>query len=136
MAAKSKTNKTDAVMRLLTGKKKTAVNPILDSEFKVEKITSRKQQKIRTSGTEIDISGELISELLPKVLTRFRCCKCAVCYAEAMTEAMEKAPTLKVRINGKEDVKQADKLKQQSRKEVLLILIRLAIRRKKLPRHD
>lgn len=136
MAAKSKTNKTDAVMRLLTGKKTTAVNPILDSEFKVEKITSRKQQKNRMSGTEIDISGELISELLPKVLTRFRCCKCAVCYAEAMTEAMEKAPTLKVRINGKEDVKQADKLKMQSRKEVLLILIRLAIRRKKLPRHD
>ncbi len=136
MAAKSKTNKTDAVMRLLTGKKTTAVNPILDSEFKVEKITSRKQQKNRVSGTEIDISGELISELLPKVLTRFRCCKCAVCYAEAMTEAMEKAPTLKVRINGKEDVKQADKLKMQSRKEVLLILIRLAIRRKKLPRHD
>lgn len=136
MAAKSKTNKTDAVMRLLTGKKKTAVNPILDSEFKVEKITSRKQRKNRVSGTEIDISGELISELLPKVLTRFGCCKCAVCYAEAMTEAMEKAPTLKVRITGKEDVKQADKLKQQSRKEVLLILIRLAIRRKKLPRHD
>lgn len=136
MAAKSKTNKTDAVMRLLTGKKTTAVNPILDSEFKVEKITSRKQQKNRMAGTEIDISGELISELLPKVLARFRCCKCAVCYAEAMTEAMEKAPTLKVRINGKEDVKQADKLKMQSRKEVLLILIRLAIRRKKLPRHD
>lgn len=136
MAAKSaKTNKTDAVMRLLTGKK-TAVNPILDSEFKVEKITSRKQQKNRTAGTEIDISGELITELLPRVLGRFQCCKCAVCYAEAMTEAMEKAPTLKVRINGREDVKRADKLKQQSRKEVLLILIRLAIRRKKLPKHD
>ena len=133
MAARS--NKTDAVLRLLTGKK-PASNPILDSDFKVEKITSRKQDKKRAMGAEIDVAGELVTELLPKVLGRFRCCRCAVCYAEAMTEALEKAPTMKVRITGKEDVKRADKMKQQSRKEVLLILIRLAIRRKKLPRHD
>lgn len=133
MAARS--NKTDAVLRLLTGKK-PASNPILDSDFKVEKITSRKSDKKRVMGAEIDVAGELVTELLPKVLGRFRCCRCAVCYAEAMTEALEKAPTMKVRINGKEDVKRADKMKQQSRKEILLILIRLAIRRKKLPRHD
>lgn len=133
MAARS--NKTDAVLRLLTGKK-PASNPILDSDFKVEKITSRKQDKKRVMGAEIDVAGELVTELLPKVLGRFRCCRCAVCYAEAMTEALEKAPTMKVRITGKEDVKRADKMKQQSRKEILLILIRLAIRRKKLPRHD
>ena len=133
MAARS--NKTDAVLRLLTGKK-PASNPILDSDFKVEKITSRKSDKKRVMGAEIDVAGELVTELLPKVLGRFRCCRCAVCYAEAMTEALEKAPTMRVRINGKEDVKRADKMKQQSRKEILLILIRLAIRRKKLPRHD
>lgn len=131
----AKTNKTDAVLRLLTGKK-PASNPILDSEFKVEKITSRKPERKRAMGAEIDIAGELISELLPKVLGRFRCCRCAVCYAEAMTEALEKAPTMRVRINGRDDVKRADKMKQQSRKEILLILIRMAIVRKKLPRHD
>ena len=131
----AKTNKTDAVLRLLTGKK-PASNPILDSEFKVEKITSRKTEKKRVMGAEIDVAGELISELLPKVLGRFRCCKCAVCYAEAMTEALDKAPTMKVRINSRDDVKRADKMKQQSRKEILLILIRLALARKKLPRHD
>ena len=133
MAARS--NKTDAVLRLLTGKK-PASNPILDSDFKVEKITSRKPDRKRAMGTEIDVAGELVTELLPKVLGRFRCCRCAVCYAEAMTEALELAPTMRVRINGREDLKRADKMKQQSRKEILLILIRLAIRRKKLPRHD
>ena len=122
-------------MRLLTGKK-PASNPILDSDFKVEKITSRKTEKKRVMGAEIDVAGELVTELLPKVLGRFRCCRCTVCYADAMTEALEKAPTMKIRINSKEDVKRADKMKQQSRKEVLLILIRLAIKRKKLPRHD
>lgn len=134
MAARSaKSNKTDAVMRLLTGKK-TAANPILDSEFKVEKITLKRQNL--SKGTEIDITGELISELLPRVLTRFQCCKCGVCYAEAMTEALEVTPTLKVRIKGKDDIKRAEKMKQQSRREVLFALIRLALKRKQLPRHD
>lgn len=122
-------------MRLLTGKK-PASNPILDSDFKVEKITSRKIEKKRVPGTEIDIAGELVSELLPKVLGRFGCCRCAACYADAMAEALKKAPTMKVRIVSKEDVRRADKMKQQSRKEVLLILIRMAIQRKRLPRHD
>ena len=133
MAARS--NKTDAVMRLLTGKK-PASNPILDSDFKVDKITSRKPDRKRAMGTEIDVARELVSELLPKVMARFRCCRCAVCYAEAMTEALEMAPTMRVRINGREDLKRADKMKQQSRKEILLILIRLALMRKKLPKHD
>lgn len=134
MAARSaKSNKTDAVMRLLTGKK-TAANPILDSEFKVEKITSKRQNL--SKGTEIDITGELVSELLPRVLTRFQCCKCGVCYAEAMTEALEVTPTLKVRINGKDDIKRAEKMKQQSRREVLFALIRLALKRKTMQRHD
>ena len=70
------------------------------------------------------------------MLTRFQCCKCGVCYAEAMTEALDVTPTLKVRINAKEDVKRAEKMKQQSRREVLFALIRLALKRKKLPRHD
>ena len=53
-----------------------------------------------------------------------------------MTEALEVTPTLKVRINAKDDVKRAEKMKQQSRREVLFALIRLALKRKKLPRHD
>ncbi|MDE6600247.1 MAG: hypothetical protein K2K34_09240, partial [Oscillospiraceae bacterium] len=40
-----KSNKTEAVMRLLTGGKKTAPNPILDSSFKVERITSKSVRK-------------------------------------------------------------------------------------------
>ena len=130
----SKSNKTDAVMRLLTGKK-TASNPILDSDFKVEKITSRKRSD-SYGGTEIDIAGELISELLPKVLKRFNCCRCPVCYAEAMSDALERAPTVKIRVKNKDDLKQAEALKFKSRREVLTILIRLAIRRRRLKRHD
>ena len=134
MALKTaKTNKTDAVMRLLTGKK-TASNPILDSSFKEEKITVKSKPK--ANGAEIDITGELVTELLPNVMDRFNCCRCALCYADAVSEAMEAVPTMKVKINGKEDLKRAENMKKQSRHEIMSILVRLAIERRKLPRHD
>lgn len=121
-------------MRLLTGKK-TASNPILDSGFKEEKITVREKNS-HANGAEIDITGELVTELLPQVLKRFNCCSCAVCYAEAMSEALDTVPTLRIKINGKDDLKRADKMKKESRKEVLLALIRMAIVRKQLPKHE
>ena len=122
-------------MRLLTGGKKTAPNPILDSSFKVERITSKSIRK-GANGAEIDITGELVTELLPQVLERFNCCRCAVCYAEAMAEAIDAVPTLKIRINGKDDLRRADRMKMQSRREVLCTLIRLAIQRRRFPRHN
>ena len=131
----AKSNKTEAVMRLLTGGKKTAPNPILDSSFKVERITSKSIRK-GANGAEIDITGELVTELLPQVLERFNCCRCAVCYAEAMAEAIDAVPTLKIRINGKDDLRRADRMKMQSRREVLCTLIRLAIQRRRFPRHN
>lgn len=133
-SANTKSNKTEAVMRLLTGGKKTAPNPILDSSFKVERITSKSVRK-GANGAEIDITGELVTELLPQVLERFNCCRCAVCYAEAMAEAVDAVPTLKIRINGKDDLRRADRMKMQSRREVLCTLIRLAIQRRRFPRH-
>ncbi len=131
----AKSNKTEAVMRLLTGKKKNAPNPILDSSFKVQRITSKSIRK-GSQGAEIDITGELVTELLPQVLERFNCCRCAVCYAEAMSDAIEAVPTLKIRINGKDDLKRADRMKMQSRRDVLGTLIRIAIKRRRFPRHD
>lgn len=134
-AKNTKSNKTEAVMRLLTGGKKTAPNPILDSSFKVERITSKSIRK-GANGAEIDITGELVTELLPQVLERFNCCRCAVCYAEAMAEAIDAVLTLKIRINGKDDLRRADRMKMQSRREVLCTLIRLAIQRRRFPRHN
>lgn len=131
----ARSNKTEAVMRLLTGSKKTAPNPILDSSFKVERITSKSVRK-GANGAEIDITGELVTELLPQVLERFNCCRCAVCYAEAMAEAIDAVPTLKIRVNGKDDLRRADRMKMQSRREVLCTLIRLAIQRRRFPRHN
>ncbi len=135
MALKAaKTNKTDAVMRLLTGKK-VASNPILDSSFKEEKITQKNAVPKRANGAEINITGELVTELMPQVLERFNCCTCPLCYADAVAEAGNRVPTLKVKINGKEDLRRADKMKNQNRKEVMMMLVSMAVERKKLPKH-
>lgn len=171
MAVKTaKSNKTEAVMRLLTGKK-TVANPVLnnnpiENEFEQEKDFSVKssvsesisdaqenasaevktelmhddkpavQQIPSLNSTVMDITGELVTELLPNVLERFNCCQCVMCYAEAMSTALERVPPLKIKINGKEDVERAEKMKQQGQGEVMSILIRLAIERRKLPKHE
>ena len=85
---------------------------------------------------EIDVTGELITELMPQVLQRFNCCQCPICYADAVTEAGNRVPTIKVKINGKEDMKMVDKMKDQHRKDVTMTLVRLALERKPLPKHD
>ena len=85
---------------------------------------------------EIDVTGELITELMPQVLQRFNCCQCPICYADAVTEAGNRVPTIKVKINGKEDMKMVDKMKDQHRKDVMMTLVRLALERKPLPKHD
>ncbi|MBQ8827429.1 MAG: hypothetical protein IJ007_10085, partial [Oscillospiraceae bacterium] len=110
MATKKKpSNKTEAVMKLLTGNN-LAVNPVLDNEFKQTVIESKnaaveavkpapvqeapKPEPIPAPPppppepveTEVCISSELIMEILPSVLDRFQCCKCDKCFAQAMAD--------------------------------------------------
>lgn len=171
MAVKTaKSNKTEAVMRLLTGKK-TVANPVLNNNPKENEIEQEKEIPVQSSvpestpavqetvpaevktepvqeeipavqqipslnGTVMDITGELVTELLPNVLERFNCCQCVMCYAEAMSTALERVPPLKIKINGKEDVERAEKMKQQGQGDVMSTLIRLAIERRRLPKHE
>ncbi len=94
------------------------------------------EPKPQTSVVEIDVTGELITELMPQVLQRFNCCQCPICYADAVAEAGNRVPTIKVKINGKDDMKVVEKMKDQHRKDVMMILVRLALERKPLPKHD
>ncbi len=183
-----KSNKTEAVMRLLTGKR-VVTNPSLGSNLKEEEtapkntepmveqpvveqpkaepqvvaqpvaeapkaepqvieqpvaeapkpepqIVEQPKPEPQPSVVEIDVTGELITELMPQVLQRFNCCQCPICYADAVTEAGNRVPTIKVKINGKEDMKMVDKMKDQHRKDVMMTLVRLALERKPLPKHD
>ena len=99
-------------------------------------IVEQPKPEPQPSTVEIDVTGELITELMPQVLQRFNCCQCPICYADAVAEAGNRVPTIKVKINGKEDMKMVDKMKDQHRKDVMMTLVRLALERKPLPKHD
>ncbi|MCL2053610.1 MAG: hypothetical protein FWG90_04090 [Oscillospiraceae bacterium] len=144
---KTKTHKTEAVMRLIMGGADSAVNPMIDEEFKEEVITPRLSpeeraeknaeiEKFRKNSVDIDVAAELVSELLPKAMRRFNCCNCPLCFADAMADALDTVPKLKVRLRADNDIKKADALKKKSRRDILLIIIRLVIVRRGLPKCD
>lgn len=143
--AAPRSNKTDAIMKLITGE--AASNPILDDEFKDEVITPRQTlperakknaeiERYRKNTIEIDVAAELVSELLPKTLDRFSCCKCAVCFADAMADALDIVPELKIKVRDDKDLKMADQLKKKSRHATLMKLVRIAIQRRSIPIHQ
>lgn len=145
-------HKTDAVMKLLTGKN-TATNPIIDNEFKQSVIEmhsgglkaaapKKAEPKVEQAApkqsetTEICISSELITELLPLALKRFNCCTCDRCFAEAMTDALEAVPYLSCKVRTPKDKKKADEMKKKYKRSVTNEMVKLAIGRRALPRHN
>ena len=158
MATKKKpSNKTEAVMKLLTGNN-LAVNPVLDNEFKQTVIESKntaeavkpaapvqetpKSEPIPAPPpppepveTEVCISSELIMEILPSVLDRFQCCKCDKCFAQAMADALDVIPYKSVMVKNSEEMQQAKELKEQMRADVMRGLVRIGIARKALEKH-
>lgn len=159
MATKKKpSNKTEAVMKLLTGSN-LAVNPVLDNEFKQTVIESKnaaaeaakpapvqeapKPEPIPAPPppppepveTEVCISSELIMEILPSVLDRFQCCKCDKCFAQAMADALDIIPYKSVIVKTNEEMQQAKELKEQMRADVMRGLVRIGIARKALEKH-
>ena len=114
----------------------TVEQPKIEEQPKVEEPKPQPQAVPQPEAVEIDVTGELITELMPQVLKRFNCCQCPICYADAVAEAGNRVPTIKVKINGKDDMKLVDKMKDQNRKDVMMTLVRLALERKPLPKHE
>ena len=139
-----KTNKTTAVLRMLTGEK--VGNPILSAEFKedvirpIEELKKRIPESVvntRTgSETEINITAELVSEWLPAVLERFGCCRCPRCFAEASVTAFDRIRPIKAKIRRPADLEKADLLKEENRRKVIMSLVSVAAERKALPKHQ
>lgn len=136
-----KTHKTPQLMKLLTGNA-DITNPFLDENFKAEILYAQQHpepvQPVKTDdgGTEINISSELISQWVPKVMKRFNVCACERCCAEAMIEAYDYVKPIIVRVKTDADVKKAEQLKSDEQQNVIMQLVRLAVKRKTLPRHD
>jgi hypothetical protein len=107
-----KSSKTASVMKLITGKG-TAVNPVLDEEFKREVIVSREKKRNNNEKNDIviNITAELVSKWMPEALKRFGCCCCDICLAEATVEALERVPSVEVKIRTEKDMKKAEAMK-------------------------
>lgn len=144
-AAAKTTHKTEAVMKLITGKS-VATNPIIDNEFKQSVIemhsnsnkpAKKTEPKSKPSeAAEICVSSELITELLPAALKRFNCCSCDRCFAEAMADALDSVPYLSCKIRTPQDKKKADEMKAKYTRSVTNEMVKIAIRRRALPKHS
>ncbi len=156
-SARAITHKTESVMRLLTGGN-LAVNPMLDNEFKQSVIEMHSNKSLKNDASpveknepeiqaekadssenylnEVIVSEELISELLPEALKRFGCCCCDKCYAEAMAEAFIKTPLITMNVSSDEDRKKLALVKKMNQKNVMKTIVKIALERKKLPRHN
>lgn len=128
-------------MKLLTGSS-DVTNPFLDEDFKAEVLRAEQNPEpvkpipAEDGGTQINITSELISQWVPKVMGRFNICSCERCTAEAMIEAYDMVKPIIIRVKTDADVKKAEKLKSEEQKNVIMQIIRMAVKRKSLPRHD
>ncbi len=131
-------------MRLITGTR-TAVNPMIDENFKEEVIKPIGKTKDAPAvnsrpfdgeETVINITAEVVSGWLPEALRRFGCCTCPRCMADASAEAFAKLPAVKFRVKTREDLAEADRLREQNKQNIMMNLVRIAVARKELPKHQ
>lgn len=126
---------------MLTGEPNT-VNPILDESFKEEIIKAADnpepvQPVAGADGrTQINITQELISQWLPRVVERFNICACGRCRAAITAKAMEDVRPIIVRVYDDSDIRHAALLKASRQHVILMQLIRIAVERRDLPRHN
>lgn len=134
-----KTHITPRMMEMLTGL--PASNPILDESFKEEIIKAQNEpepprlERDSEGRTRINVTSELVSQWLPKVVERFNICKCERCRAEITVRAMDEIRPIIVNVHSDNDIKRAARLKADRQHSVLMQLIGIAAERRDLPRH-
>jgi hypothetical protein len=139
-----KTHKTEAILKLLTSGSRMR-NPMIEEKYKedVPIIPVEEEKKayvparVYHPGEEIDLDiiKELANELLPSAITRFSCCKCSRCYAEMLSETLEKSPHARVKIRSNDDFLRAEYLKNHHRNAVLRVVVSVAIKFRTRKKH-
>ena len=152
-----RTNKTAHVMRLLSNAPEGVVNPLIDKTFKEDVILVRAKNAQSTQPDEeppkpdvaivrkddvaaqqpdaVNVTSELVYELIPSVLGRFHCCNCEVCRAEVAIEALSQMPPHYVRTDG-DFAAELEAAKQKCRQEVMSQLVRVVIAYKRVSAHN
>jgi hypothetical protein len=133
-----KSHKTPALMKLLTSGSRPD-NPFLDENFKDDLILLQKASPVRhyNPGEEfdLDIITELASEFLPIAVERFGCCRCDRCFAEMLSNVIDRCPHALIKIRSKDDFLRAEYLKEHHRNAVLRQVVHVAIAYRKRKKH-
>jgi hypothetical protein len=157
-----RTHKTDAIMKMLLSGS-SSVNPTVNSVFKddvIRPLHDRKSQPLEPKpkvepayhlyekdnekvsqyvpvvrGTTVDIIRELIDELLPLAIKRFRTCECTNCYKTISDAVAAKYPDLKVKITSDADLSRIEYIKSQNRSSVLRVPVTEVLKHKNDKKH-
>ncbi len=141
-------NKTAHVMKLLSaGAEGGLENPILNNEFKEEKILNRlgnkiekendvKQEKAEQKKTiQVNITAEIINENIGEAMRRFNCCDCDLCKAEVISNTLEGIETTYANVL-EDNFKKINEIKDKHRSSIVALLIRNIIKLKTNPIHN
>jgi hypothetical protein len=136
-----KTHKTEAILKLLTTGSRMS-NPMIDEKYKEDPIVVPAEPayvpaRVYHPGEEIDLDiiAELARELLPSAISRFGCCKCSRCFAEMLSETLEKSPHARVKIRSNDDFLRAEYLKNHHRNAVLRVVVSVSIKFRTRKKH-
>jgi hypothetical protein len=134
-----KSHKTPALMKLLTGGSVFG-NPFLDDTFKADtSLPGVKPPPVRTYNPgeefDLDVITELATEFLPIAIERFGCCRCERCFADMLSDIIDRCPHALIKIRSKDDFLRAEYLKGHHRNAVLRVVVSVAIKYRKRKKH-
>ena len=143
---KFKTNITAPVLKLLSNTVVTSLeNPLINKEFKEEIIGGRraahnapepvKKTEPAIQEVTINIISELVRDLLPEAIARFRCCDCDKCKAEMTIQALNSLTPKYVNIKSDADLKKLEKIKEENKQYVIKALVPIVLKNKNRPGH-
>lgn len=131
-----KTNKTEHVLKLLTGSSNNEVaNPILNEEFKHEKIHTRhndenqyKSEAVQKS-VKVDILNEIVKENIDSVIERFNICNSDESKNEIIINTLRETKPVYVNVTDN-DYEEVNKQKNIYKSEIISNLVKYAIKTK------
>lgn len=137
-----KTHKTEPLMKLLNRSGGSQIeNPIINNDFKHDVIHAKpdqrkpQQEQSQTNSKGVNVIAELIDELLPEAVDRYKCCKCDVCMAEMTVEILNSVSPKYVNIDTPDGLEQLEKAKSEYREEVIKNMVSIVIKRRANPKH-
>ncbi len=139
-----KTNKTEHVLKLLTGNKSSsAENPILNEEFKHDVIHTRNvskpvEEKVKPDkqkAVSIEIMEALVNENILPAIKRFNACSCEMCRKEIAINTLRETKPIYIP-DDEEHQPEIKMLKEKYKNGIVSQIVKSIIKLKSNPIHN